>query len=130
MYPDSPESYLELIRAIDRPSFAAHLDFANMINQPSRFFRNGDFVAKCVDQLRPHIRSCHLKDVIQRDGLPIHLDEVRPGLGNLDYHAILRELDRLSADLPVMLEHLQSETEYGLAADHVREVAAELGVAL
>jgi len=130
MYPDSPDSYLALIGAIDRPSFAAHLDFANMINRPSRFFASGDFIRECVGKLRPYIRWCHAKDVSQGDGFPIHLDEVRPGLGDLDYRAILKELDSLGSDLPVMLEHLPHEAEYRQAANYVRGVAETLGVRL
>jgi sugar phosphate isomerase/epimerase len=44
MYPDSPESYLRLIRAIDRPQFAAHLDPVNWVTSPQRYFRNGEFI--------------------------------------------------------------------------------------
>ena len=130
MYPDSPDSYLELIRAIDRESFGVHLDFANMINSPSRFFASGEFVQDCVNKLMPHIRSSHVKDVRQGDGFPIQLDEVRPGMGGLDYSAILRELDHVDGDLPIMLEHLPDQDAYGLAADYVRSVAGMLGIAL
>ena len=31
MIPDSPEGYLQLIADVDRPQFAAHMDFVNMI---------------------------------------------------------------------------------------------------
>lgn len=31
MYPDSPENYLRLLKAIDRPAFGVHLDPVNMI---------------------------------------------------------------------------------------------------
>jgi len=33
-FPDSPDSYLELIKAIDRKQLAVHLDPVNMINSP------------------------------------------------------------------------------------------------
>ena len=42
----------------------------------------------------------------------------------------LQELDRLDADTPLMLEHLPSAEEYDLAAQHVRSVAREVGVAI
>src|SRR5579872_2882145 len=38
MYPDSPESYLRLIQAIDRPAFGVHLDPANLLCSPQRFY--------------------------------------------------------------------------------------------
>ena len=130
MYPDSPDSYLQLIAAIDRPSFAVHLDPANMISSPRRYFRNGAFIRECVEKLGPNIKSCHAKDVALADTLTTHLSEVRPGLGGLDYGVFLHELDSLDPETPVMLEHLPDEDEYQLAADHVRSVARSIGVAL
>ena len=59
----------------------------------------------------------------------MHLDEVRPGLGSLDYRTFLRELDKLDPDTPLLLEHLPAEEEYALAARYVRSVAQEIGIA-
>jgi sugar phosphate isomerase/epimerase len=58
--------------------------------------------------------------------LTTHLDEVRPGLGGLDYRVYLQELNKLSPDIPLMLEHLPTEEEYALAASHIRAVAKGL----
>src|SRR5438105_1185334 len=41
--PDGPDSYLKLIRAIDRSGFAVHMDVCNGINSPSKFYRSGEF---------------------------------------------------------------------------------------
>jgi hypothetical protein len=107
MYPNSPDNYLQLLRAIDRPGqFGVHLDPVNLVNSPDRFFRNADLIRECFAKLGPHLVSCHLKDIALRPNLTVHLDEVRPGLGSLDYATFLREAARLDADLPVMLEHL------------------------
>ena len=130
MVPDSPDSYLRLIAAIDRQGFAVHLDPVNMINSPQRFFGNGAFIKECVAKLGPHIRSIHAKDVTLGDGFITHLDEVRPGLGDLDYYTFLREVDHLDDDMPVMLEHLPDEEAYRLAAEYVRGVARSVGVGL
>jgi sugar phosphate isomerase/epimerase len=119
-----------LIAAIDRPAFAVHLDPVNMINSPQRFFGNGAFIKECVAKLGPRIRSIHAKDVTLGDGFITHLDEVRPGLGALDYYTFLREVDHLDDDMPVMLEHLPDEEAYRLAAEYVRGVARSVGVGL
>ena len=58
----------------------------------------------------------------------MHLSEVRPGLGALDYAAFLQELDRLEPDTPLMLEHLKTDEDYRLAADYVRSVARRTGI--
>ena len=130
MYPDSIESYEDLLQAIDRPRFGVHFDPVNLINSPQRYFFNGDFIAEFITRLGPDIRSVHAKDIHLGDNLTVHLDEVRPGLGELDYPTFLRELNRLEPDLPLMLEHLSPASEYDLAAAYVRGVADEIGVAL
>lgn len=129
IYPDSPDSNLELIRAIDRPQFAVHLDPVNIINSPRRYYKNADLIRNCFVKLGPYIKSCHAKDILLHDKLTVHLDEVRPGLGNLDYRTFLTELTKLDPDTPLMLEHLKGEAEYAAAAEHVRGVARECGVA-
>ena len=123
MYPDSPDSYLRLIHAIDRPAFAVHLDPVNMICSPQRYFNNAAFLRECFAKLGPYIKSCHAKDILLRDTLTVHLDEMRPGLGQLDYRTYLRELAALENDVPLMVEHLPDENEYQLAVDYIRAVA-------
>lgn len=126
MYPDSPQSYLDLIETIDRKSVGVHLDPVNMINSPRRYFQNADFLFQCFSQLGDKIVGIHAKDILLRPNLTVHLDEVRPGLGGLDYRTFLTEVAKLPADTPLMLEHLPSEEEYRLAAQFVRAVAQEL----
>jgi sugar phosphate isomerase/epimerase len=130
MYPDSADSYLALIRAIDRPQCAVHLDVVNLVCSPQRFFASAALIRECVAKLGPQIKSCHAKDIALADKLTVHLDEVRPGLGGLDYRTLLRELNALDPDLPLMLEHLPNEQEYDQAAAYVREVGREVAVTL
>ncbi len=130
MYPDSPDSYLRLLKAVDRELFAVHLDPVNMICSPQRYFGNAAFLQECFDKLGPYIKSCHAKDIVLADQLTTHLDEVRPGLGYLDYRVFLQEMQRLPADTPLMLEHLPKEDEYIQAAQYIRSVAAKEGLDL
>jgi sugar phosphate isomerase/epimerase len=125
--PDSPDSYLRLIKAIDRPMFGVHLDPVNLINCPARYYRNAEFLRECFSRLGPWIVSCHGKDILMRDQLTVHLDEVRPGLGVLDYKVFLQELSRLPRDVPLILEHLPQE-EYPAAREYMLEVAAGIGL--
>lgn len=125
IFPDSPENYLRLVQAIDRPGFGVHLDPVNMISSPQRIYANPEFLRECFRLLGPHIRSCHAKDIALSGHLTVHLDEVRPGLGSLDYAVYLRELNRLDPDTPLILEHLPNAEEYRLAAEHIRAVARQ-----
>jgi sugar phosphate isomerase/epimerase len=128
MYPDSADSYLELIGAVDRDAFGVHLDPANLLCSPQRFYASGALIRECVEKLGPHIRSCHAKDIALSAKLMTHLDEVRVGLGGMDYRAYLRAIDTLDPDTPLMLEHLTTPEDYHLAAEHIRGVARDEGL--
>lgn len=125
--PDSPDSYLELLAAIDRPRFGVHLDPVNMINSPAKYYDNAGLLRECFDKLGPHIRSVHAKDLTITEELTLHMPEVRPGLGGLDYRVFLTEMQRIDPDTPFLVEHLSSDEEYQAAVAHVRTVAGELG---
>jgi sugar phosphate isomerase/epimerase len=128
VFPDSASSYLRLIQAIDRPMFGVHLDPVNLVNCPQRYFDNAGLLRECFSVLGPWLVSCHGKDILLHDRLTVHLDEVRPGLGALDYRVFLQELNRLPGDVPLILEHL-APNEYPPARDYVVSVAAEIGLA-
>ena len=100
------------------------------MSSPQRYFATGCLIEECFAKLGAHIKSCHAKDILLREKLTVHLDEVRPGQGNLDYPAFLRGLNRLDASVPLMLEHLPNEDEYRAAAAHIRTVAVQEGIAL
>lgn len=128
MYPDSVESYERLIAAIDRERFAVHMDPVNLVCSPQRYYGNAALIRECFAKLGPMVKSCHGKDIQLSTKLTTHLDEARPGEGGLDYAVYLQELNKLEADVPLMLEHLQEAEEYHLAAEHVRSVAKAEGL--
>ncbi len=130
MYPDSADSYERLLHAIERDRVGVHFDPVNLISSPQRYYGNADLIRDCVRSLGPHIRSCHAKDIVFGQSFMVHLDEVMPGRGGLDYPTLLRELSALGPDLPLITEHLASLEEYDEAAAHIRAVAAQVGVGL
>ena len=128
MYPDSADSYLALIQAIDRPAMGVHFDPVNLVCSPQRYFANAELIRDFCRKLGPRIRSCHAKDSLLAEGLTTHLDEARPGKGNLCYRTFLAELAKLDPDTPLMLEHLPKEDDYDQAAQHIRSVARDAAV--
>lgn len=127
-FPDSAEAYLRLIRAIDRERFGVHLDPVNMITSVRAYFGNGALIRDMFAQLGPWIRSCHAKDItLRQDNYIPQLDELRPGLGNLDYVAYLQELAKLP-EVPLMMEHLNRAEAYREAATYIRSVGRTAGI--
>ncbi len=127
--PDGPDSYLELIRAVDRKAFGVHLDVCNGINSPRRFYENTAYIEECFRKLGPWIVSCHAKDLEWVVELNVHFREVIPGRGQIDYKAYLKGLSNLSQDAPLMLEHLTTAEEYDEGRQYIRTVGNATGVA-
>jgi sugar phosphate isomerase/epimerase len=129
-YPDSADSYLKLIKAIDRKPFGVHLDPVNLVTSPQIYYRNGEMISDCFRKLGSYIRSCHAKDItLREDNYIPQLDEIIAGKGNLDYSVFLTELAKLK-DVPLMMEHLNTTEEYVQAAKYIRSVGKTVEVEL
>lgn len=126
--PDGPDSYVDLVQAVERKQFAVHLDPVNWISSPQRYFQNASLLRECFAKLGQWIVSCHGKDTMLSDRLTTQIAEIRPGLGALDYTVYLHELNRLPADTPLIIEHLPAE-DYPPARDYVLAVAKQAGLA-
>jgi sugar phosphate isomerase/epimerase len=126
--PDSPQSCLRMIQAVDRPGFGAHLDPCNLINSPARFYRSTELLQECFKVLGPHIVSCHAKDLRWAVEMNIHFVEVIPGTGSLDYRAYLGMLSRLPHQPPLMLEHLKGAEEYDQGRRYLLDLGRQEGV--
>lgn len=126
--PDTPDAYLELIRAVDRRAFGVHLDVCNGINWPRKLYENTAYINECFRKLGPWIVSCHAKDLKWVIEYNMHFQEVVPGRGQVDYKAYLRGLAGLGRDTPLMLEHLTTAAEYDEGREYIRKVGDEIGV--
>jgi sugar phosphate isomerase/epimerase len=127
--PDGPDSYLELLRAVDRPAFGVHVDVCNMINSPSRFYYNRRVITKCFEKLGRWVVSCHAKDLAWPVEMNVHFVEVVPGRGEVDYSEYLRQIAGLPVDAPLMLEHLKTAEEYEEGKRYIERVARSQGLA-
>jgi sugar phosphate isomerase/epimerase len=128
--PDSPEACLRMVRAVDRPAFAVHLDPCNLVNSPERYYRSAALIRECYAKLAPWLASVHVKDLTWDVEMAVHFREVRPGLGNVDLAVLLTEHARHAPEAPLMLEHLAGEADYAAARDHLRGLGEGLGVRL
>jgi len=130
IYPDSPDSYLRLIEAVDRKRFAVHLDPVNIICSPRAYYYNGDVIRECFEKLGPYVKSCHAKDILLEQALTTHLNEKRIGEGAMDYRIYLSCLNKLDQDTPIMLEHLKTHEDVVFSAANIRKYAAAEGIGI
>ncbi|WP_461125465.1 sugar phosphate isomerase/epimerase family protein [Spirosoma aerophilum] len=129
-YPDSVDSYVRLLKAVNHKQFAVHLDPMNIIVSPQLFYTNGELIRDCFRKLGPYIKSCHGKDIIlKEDVYTPQLVECRPGLGQMDYAVYLNELSKLK-NIPLMMEHLPTTEEYQKAATYIRSVGSKEGISV
>jgi len=126
--PDNADSYLKMIKAVDRPGFGVHLDPCNAVNSPSNFYRNTDLLNECFDKLGPWIVSCHAKDLTWDVEMNVHFREVCLGTGSLDYTTYLKRLATLSGDVPLMIEHMKDAEEYDKSRRYLLELGGKVGV--
>jgi len=130
VFPDTADSYLALVKAIDRKGISVHFDPVNMISSPRIYYKNGEMIRDFIAKLGPYITNCHAKDIQIASKLTVHLEEVLPGTGALDYTTFLTELNKLDPNIPIIIEHLPTDEDYRLATEFVRKTAAELNIAL
>ncbi len=126
--PDGADSYVALIKAVQRDAFGVHLDPCNLVNSPRRFYQNTELLDECFDKLGPWIASCHAKDVAWEVEMQVHFREVTLGTGELDYTTYLKRLAALPNDVPLMIEHMQGPEEYDKSREYLFELADRIGV--
>ncbi len=125
--PNTADSYIKLIRAVDREAFGAHVDVCNIIDSPERYYSNTAVINDVFEKLGRWIVSCHAKDVGPR---ATHFAETIPGRGGIDYKAYLTNIAALPAETPLMLEHLKTAEEYDEGRGYIQKTAAACGVLL
>ncbi len=112
MIPTGPKEYLRLIEAVGRDRFAVHMDIINMISSAERYFHPEEFIDECADLLGSRIRSCHIKDVHLDSRYTLRLEECGPGDGEFPLGYYVSKMNEIDEDMPVILEHLDSDDEY------------------
>ena len=128
IFPDSPESYQSLLEAIDREAFGVHLDISNTINCPERYFGITKFIDRSFDILGGKIISIHLKDIKLSSKMTVHLDEVQPGEGDMDFARIFKRAAGLDRGVTMIIEHLGSNVDYAKAYNYLRGIITEAGL--
>ena len=120
MIPSGPDEYLRLMDDVDRPQFGAHLDVVNMITSPERYFFNDRFLEECFSKLKGRICSCHLKDIRLKEEYTFQLEECACGEGSLDLQRYIALASAEDEHMPMIIEHLCSDSEYEASVRYVR----------
>lgn len=122
MHPYSPEDYLQMINDINRREFAVHMDMFNMINTPEKYLFNKEFTDNAFCVLGKYIKSCHIKDIVMKRNLTTIIKETTIGDGNFDLKNYINNINNISKDMPIIIEHLTNEEEYIHSINYVKSI--------
>ncbi|MBP5492025.1 MAG: sugar phosphate isomerase/epimerase [Clostridiales bacterium] len=122
MVPTGPEDYVRLLEEVDRERFAVHMDIINMTNSAERYFAQEEFIDRCAALLGNKIRSCHIKDAHLKEEYTFQLEECAPGKGEFPLRYYVEKMHAIDPDMPVILEHLNTDEEYLTYLKYLQEV--------
>lgn len=126
--PDSADSYVTLVKAVDRKAFGVHMDVCNVLNSPDKYYNSGRYIDELFKKLGAWVVSCHAKDLRIRAFRSLQFEEVVPGRGIVDYRAYLRNLALVPREAPLMLEHFANDEEFQEGKSHILKEGAAIGV--
>ncbi len=122
MVPTGPEDYARLIEEVGRDRFAVHMDIINMTNSLERYYEAEAFIDRCAEILGNRIRSCHIKDIHLKEEYTFQLEECAPGKGEYPLRYYVEKMNSIDPDMPVILEHLNTDEEYIQYMNYLKEV--------
>ncbi|MCR5799338.1 MAG: sugar phosphate isomerase/epimerase [Lachnospiraceae bacterium] len=122
MVPSGPDDYLRLLGEVERDGFGVHLDLINMVTSPERYFHLDEFMDECFEKLGDKICSIHLKDIRLLEDYTFQLKECACGEGIMNIKRYLEKATAVREDMPVIIEHLNSDEEYRRSFAYVRSL--------
>ena len=75
-------------------------------------------------KLGPRICRCHLKDVRLKEEYTFQLEECACGEGNLDIPLYAQLASAADPDMPMIIEHLDTDEQYVGSVGYVRSLVA------
>lgn len=122
MVPTGPDDYLRLMDEVERDGFGVHLDLINMVNSPQRYFNLNEFMDECFEKLGSRIESCHLKNIRLLEEFTFQLKECACEDGVMDIARYLRHATDVDEDMPMIIEHLDTDEEYRRSFEYVSNI--------
>ena len=124
---DGPKAHKRLIDDVGDSRCAVNLDPVNMIHLHN-YYHTTELINECFDLLGEDILGCHAKDTyIWPDKQTVHVQEVCPGRGVMDYETYLVRLSRMKWPRTLLPEHIPQD-QFPEAYAYIRKVAKKVGV--
>ena len=126
----SVEAISAVIEAVGHPALRVNFDPVNLLGTLPEVFGSARAIRAIGDRLGPVLApSAHVKDIRPAPALVLHLDEVPPGDGFVDWEAYFAVCGQLGDGSALIVEHLEGDVvETALA--RVTRMASAHGIAL
>lgn len=119
----SAEVMAEVLDAVGSPWVKVDFDPANWIGLET-IYESGPAIEAMAATLGARIATAHVKDVVLRPGMMVHIDYCPPGTGTMDVAALLRVMEALDPGAPVIVEAVEDDQLADVVA-YLRRIAAE-----
>ena len=124
---DGPLSHRRLMDDMGSERIKVNLDPTNMVHLYNHFHTT-ELITECFDLLGEDIFGCHAKDsYVLPHSQTVHVQEVCPGRGSLDYETYLVRLSRMKWPRTLLPEHIPAD-QFEEAYAYIRKTAAKAGV--
>jgi len=124
---DGPLAHERLMIDVGSERVKVNLDPTNMVHLYNHFHTTA-LINECFDRLGENIFGCHAKDTfVLPHSQTVHVQEVCPGRGNLDYETYFVRLSHMKWSRALLPEHIPAD-QFDEAYAYLRTVAAKVGV--
>lgn len=123
----SAQRLRDALDAVGSKALKVNMDPVNFVGGVDDVYDTRRVLADLFAKLGTDIIAAHLKDITIEDRLVLHLTEVVPGLGLMDYEYLLKEMQACQPDVYALIEHLPDE-KVPQAQANVVKMAAQWGV--
>lgn len=126
---NTPQRMRDTLDAVASPALKVNIDPVNFIGTVYDVYHTQGILNQLFDLLGNDIAAAHLKDLVVEDKLVLHITEVVPGEGTLDYDLFLRRMNSLCPEGYCLIEHLPDE-KISQARDAILQFAENAGIML
>ncbi len=99
----------DLLDAVGSPALKFNMDPVNFIGTVAEVYNSAAVINELFDLLGADTVALHAKDCQLTDALVVHIDEVVPGAGTIDYDLLLTRFADCCPNGYVLIEHLAQE---------------------
>ena len=126
---NTPQRMRQLIDAVGSSALKFNYDPVNFIGTVQQVYDTSGVLNDMFNLLGRVTVAAHAKDCNLADKLVVHIDEVIPGTGTMNYELFMRQFQQLCPDGYFIIEHLP-DAHVPAARDNVVALAKKFGIPL